>query len=137
MHFTYEEKLATLYVASAIAASDGDMVKDESLFRGKVAIFLGLSNDDNMALQSMKLETACQIIRDMSTENKRFTAAVMTYMKYVDGYVRSEETHAIQLISTVSTLPAVDKEEAYNLLKSLGIIGSKMELIWGTLRHGC
>lgn len=136
MYFTYPEKIATIYIASAVAAADYNFTKEEHLFRSKIAVFFNLNNTDMPAVQNMELEEACSIVANMSTENKRFVSAIMTYMKDVDGYCSSDEIVVIKLISNLANLSYVDKDEACNLLKRLGLIGGKLNLLWGSLKYG-
>ena len=136
MYFTYLEKIAIIYVASAVAVADCDFSKEESFFRSKIAVFFNLNNDDMPAVGNLEIEEACDIIANMSTEKKRFVAAIMTYMKDVDGYSGSNEFAIISYISILARLPFVDQDEAYNVFKRLGLIGGKLSLLWGSLKYG-
>lgn len=136
MIITYKEKIAIVYAISAVACADNDFSKEESTLRSKVAIFLGLSNEDNYAVQSIGLEESCRIMSAMSYENKKFASAVIMQMMMADGVDLQIEQRAIDIISRQADLPFISPNEAYNYLKSLGIIGNKAQLIWGTLRHG-
>jgi hypothetical protein len=57
-------------------------------------------------------------------------------MKDVDGYSGFNEFAIISYISILARLPFVDQDEAYNLLKRLGLIGGKLNLLWGSLKYG-
>ena len=101
-----------------------------------MAIFLGLSNDDNSAVQSMTLTECSRIISAMSYDNKKFTAMVLMQTIMADGVELQIERNILNIISSASNLPFVSPNEAYNYLKELGIIGRNASLIWGTLRYG-
>lgn len=136
MYIDYREKIAIVYAISAVACADNDFSKEESTLRSKVAIFLGLSNEDNYAVQSIGLEESCKIMSAMSYENKRFASAVLMQTMMADGVDLQSEHNAIDIISRYASLPFISPNEAYNYLRSLGIIGNKAQLIWGALRHG-
>ena len=136
MNINYREKIAIVYAIGAVACADNDFSKEESTLRSKVAIFLGLTNDDNVSLQSMDLHESCRIMSSMSYENKHFAAAVLMQMMMADGVDLQCEQRAIDLISQCAGLPFISPNEAYNYLKSIGIIGNKAQLVWGALRHG-
>lgn len=136
MNIDYREKIAIVHAIGVVACADNDFSKEELLLRGKVAIFLGLTNDDAISLQSMSLEESCRIMSSMSYENKKFASAVLMQMMMADGIDLQIEQRAIDIISQYANLPFISTNEAYSYLRSLGIIGNKAQLIWGTLRHG-
>jgi uncharacterized tellurite resistance protein B-like protein len=136
MIINYDEKIAIIYAISAIACADGDFSKEESTLRSRVAIFLGLSNDDNSAVQSMELTQCCRILSAMSYDNKKFAAMVLMQTIMADGVDLQIERDVLNIISMTANLPFVSPNEAYNYLNKVGILGGNARLIWGTLRHG-
>ena len=136
MNVAYQEKIAIIFSISAVAFADDEFTKDESLLRSKIAIFLGLTNADNVAVQSMDLEEACRIMSLMPYENKRFASAVLTQMMMADGVDLYIEHNVIDFISQNANLPFISPNEAYVYLKNIGIIGNKLQNIWGILKNG-
>ncbi len=136
MNISYREKIAILYAISVVACADSDFSKEESILRSKVAIFLGVTNDDNMAIASMELKESCRIMSTMSYENKKFASAVLMQMMMVDGVDLQIEHRVIDIVSQLANLPSVSPNEAYNYLRTIGIIGNKAQLVVGALRYG-
>lgn len=136
MNIDYRERIAIIYALSIVAGADLNFSEEERTLRSKVAIFLGVTNEDNNAVRSMDLSECCSIMLNMSYENKRFASAVLVQMMMADGVDMQIEHSVIERISQLADLPFISSEESYNYLKKIGIIGNKVDLLWGSLRYG-
>lgn len=136
---TYEEKIAILMAMCCVIGADGEFQPEEKTLRGKMMIYLDLYHNKEdgtkiiKAIDEMTAQEAVNILSAMNMTKKKFAVAVLIETMKADGRCTPEEKHTIDVFSRHANLPYITDEEARQILKCEGLVGSAWNMVWRTL----
>ena len=85
MYFTSKEKQAIQRLIAAMAMADGKIEMSELILNSVVNSKIGISTEDVDASNSMDLQQAVTIVKQMTPEEKRLVCAYLGSMLAIDN----------------------------------------------------
>ena len=123
MIFTNHELAAILRLGHAIANADGKVTSEESMMMAHEMARFGVDNDKFDIISKIALTIsngdACQIVSKMTNEEKKYVAAYLGTMCFIDQHVEESETKLWTLISMLCDLPTMRIIDAVKIMSEL------------------
>jgi uncharacterized membrane protein YebE (DUF533 family) len=123
MIFTNQELAAILRLANAMANADGRVTNEESTMIAHELVRFGVDSNKFDVISSitttMTNSEACHIVSRMTSEEKKYVAAYLGTIIFIDQQVDESEIKLWTLISTLCDLPTMRVIDAVKIMSEL------------------
>lgn len=119
MYFTSKEKQAIQRLIAAMAMADGKIEMSELILNSVVNSKIGISTEDVDASNSMDLQQAVTIVKQMTPEEKRLVCAYLGSMLAIDNDIDKKEMLLWTLLTMQCDFPQMTIAEANSIISNL------------------
>lgn len=123
MTFTNQELAAILRLAHAMAKADGKITNEETQIIAFELSRFGVDHNKARIIaeigDKISYGEACQIISNMTAEEKKYVTAYLGTLICADGNIDDSEMKLWSLISAICELPTMNVIEAVQIMANL------------------